>query len=262
MRPAGISHFKRENGAINDFKLIASLLVSSKRIMELGTLSKMTLQGFEDVDFSRPTGNFYTAAINPESYTLNYEILLSKEQPAKEAPEQTYISTAPQKMEFEFIFDSTGALQAHDIALPFNVGNTYGIWAQLMHFKKTVYDFIGDTHQTPFVKLKWGDLELKCKLEKMQVICKLFKPDGSPIRAVVKASFIEQIKKELLKPTSSPDLTHIRTVNAGDTLPLMCHYIYGDSTLYREVARVNNLLQFRRLIVGQQLVFPPLEKKN
>ena len=58
----------------------------------------------------------------------------------------------------------------------------------------------------------------------------------------------------------SPDLTHYRDEKKGDTLPLMCFRIYGDSRHYMEVARANKLANFRNLTVGEQVFFPPFEK--
>ena len=44
----------------------------------------------------------------------------------------------------------------------------------------------------------------------------------------------------------------------GDTLPLLCDRIYSDPSYYPDVARFNNLSDFRRLQPGQRLHFPPL----
>ena len=57
-----------------------------------------------------------------------------------------------------------------------------------------------------------------------------------------------------------PDLTHIRVVKEGDTLPSMANDIYGDFSYYLEVAKANNLQDFRNLIPGQKLYFPPFDK--
>jgi nucleoid-associated protein YgaU len=45
---------------------------------------------------------------------------------------------------------------------------------------------------------------------------------------------------------------------AGDTLPLLCARIYGDSSYYTDVARFNGLADVRSLRAGQRLHFPPL----
>ena len=60
---------------------------------------------------------------------------------------------------------------------------------------------------------------------------------------------------------TSPDLTHLRDVKDGDTLPLLVYDIYGDGKFYLEVARVNKLVNFRSLRSATRLSFPPLDKK-
>ncbi|HPF52255.1 MAG TPA: hypothetical protein PK335_11805, partial [Draconibacterium sp.] len=83
------------------------------------------------------------------------------------------------------------------------------------------------------------------------------------LRASARAKFkgfIEDNLRVALENNSSPDLTHVRMVNEGDTLPLMTYRIYGDSKYYLEVARVNKLTNFRKLKVGQKIFFPPIEK--
>ena len=97
----------------------------------------------------------------------------------------------------------------------------------------------------------------------MDITYKLFKPDGTPIRATIHATFkgfIEDSLRVARENNNSPDLTHIRMVNEGDTLPLMTFRIYGNSKYYLEVAKANKLVNFRKLVPGQQIFFPPIEK--
>lgn len=226
----------------------------------LGKLTKMTLVGFKDPEFRRPTFNVYQALVNPESYALNYAVVYNQEQaPGASANSGSYVNTPPRRLEFEFLFDATGALEAGGLS-PARLSGL-GVWAQLEEFKRAVYYYEGSAHRPPYVRLQWGQLVFKCQLETLSVTCKLFRPDGTPIRAVAKAAFVETVPdhhRTALENALSADLTHVRTVQAGDTLPLLCYQIYDDATLYREVARVNQLLDFRRLRVGQQLFFPPL----
>jgi nucleoid-associated protein YgaU len=60
----------------------------------------------------------------------------------------------------------------------------------------------------------------------------------------------------------SPDLTHLRVIRDGEKLQDHVVSIYGDAGLYLEVARVNRLVNFRRLTTGQTLVFPPVNKSD
>ena len=58
----------------------------------------------------------------------------------------------------------------------------------------------------------------------------------------------------------SPDMSRLITVKEGETLPYLCHKIYGDSRLVLQVARFNNLGGFRNIPAGTEAVFPPLKK--
>jgi len=87
--------------------------------------------------------------------------------------------------------------------------------------------------------------------------------DGKPIRAVCKVT-LRELKPEELRvieeANQSPDLTHYRVAKKGDTLPLMCYRIYGDSKYYWQVAKANKLSNFRLVQPGQEIFFPPIAK--
>jgi nucleoid-associated protein YgaU len=103
----------------------------------------------------------------------------------------------------------------------------------------------------------------RCVLKSASIAYKMFKPDGVPLRAVITAVFADNSDDQTrvaLAQDESPDLTHVRLVKDGDTLPALCHAIYGDPLRYLQVASVNGLDDFRRLEAGTRLVFPPLER--
>jgi nucleoid-associated protein YgaU len=111
--------------------------------------------------------------------------------------------------------------------------------------------------------IKWGALLFKGSLVDLSIEYRLFASDGTPLRANAKLKVKGTIDDDLRvakENNQSPDLTHYRKVKAGDTLPLMCYRIYGDSNYYLEVARVNKIMQFRKLKPGQEIFFPPLQK--
>ena len=126
---------------------------------------------------------------------------------------------------------------------------------------KIVYKLNGKVHETPIVEVQWGTTHFKGRLKKMDVKYVLFDLNGEPLRAEVSLDFyiyetIKEIEAEARK--SSPDLTHIIEVKAGDTLPNLCNKIYKDPSFYMQVARVNQLSTFCSLKPGMRLVFPPL----
>jgi hypothetical protein len=144
----------------------------------------------------------------------------------------------------------------------FGVFTEDGITKQVDTFRSVVFDYDGNIHSPTFLKLNWASLNFKCRLTTLDIRYTLFKPDGTPLRARANAAFIVFYdEKELARMANntSPDLSHLVTVKGGDTLPLLCYEIYGSSTPYLEVARVNRLENFRNLVTGTQLLFPPLQ---
>jgi hypothetical protein len=234
-----------------------------------GKLQKMTLKAFTDAAFSNAMADGeFTVQVNPESYTLTHTIEYTEQQAGgTSAAQPRYSCSRPQNLEFDFLFDATGVLNGDGIPAAESgvpaVTAVNSIVETIEKLKKVLYNFIGDTHETPYVKIYWGTLLFKCRLTNLGVTYKLFKPDGTPVRASAKCSFmgtVEDEQRTAAENAQSPDLTHMRRVKHGDTLPLMCYTIYGDENLYLQVAAVNKLNHYRNIKVGQELFFPPVEK--
>lgn len=227
--------------------------------MTPGELKKMRIFSHKSADYSDP-GEMFVALINPESYQLDYKIEYNDGQGQGASSSQLgYAHTKPEDLSFEFLFDATGALQTGPLFVP----PKPDITAELQRFKDMLTAYEGEIHQPRYLKLIWGTLLFKGRLSTLQIQFKLFKPDGRPLRAVAKATFkgsVEENFRVALENAQSPDVSHVRTVMAGDTLPLMCHRIYGESRFYLEVAKANGLADFRNLQPGDELIFPPLEK--
>jgi nucleoid-associated protein YgaU len=110
--------------------------------------------------------------------------------------------------------------------------------------------------------LFWGSLAFSARLTDYSLTYTLFKPDGTPLRAKADVTFAHYQSPELisqLEDRQSPDITHHIVVKAGDTLPVLCERVYGDNRHYIDVARHNRLVDFRHLMPGRKLVFPPLD---
>lgn len=241
--------------------------------MSLGQLQKMIVAGYKDDAFSQATGKTYEVLINPESYSLAYGTESNSQTPqGSSEAKMKFNRRVPQNISFKFLFDGTGVIKkdtgllsglASGLAIPGVNANPPDVAQDLANFKKVVYDYDPDTHQPPFVQLRWGLLLYNCRLTRMTVNFKLFKPDGTPLRAEADCSFeevIDQKKLAAIENRQSPDLTHVRTVIEGDTLSLMCFKEYGDSKYYYKVAEANGLTDFKQLTPGTKLIFPPIAK--
>lgn len=225
--------------------------------MAQGKLEKIKILAYNNPDFAdnHKVGDTFTAMINPESYVLDYKVEFTEGQGAgTSAATQRFNVTKPEEMAFEFLFDSTGII---------NGEKKDSIHDEVEAFKLMLLEYDSASHEPKHFKLVWGKFIFKGRCNSLSITYKLFNPDGSPIRAVCKAGFKGSIEETLRVATEnpqSPDLTHYRTVKMGDTLPLMCYNIYGDSKYYLQVAKVNKLYNFRELAQGTELFFPPLVK--
>jgi Contractile injection system tube protein len=194
------------------------------------------------------------ALINPETYTLEYKVKTADGQGQGTSGAQAKFEyTLPEELTFEFLFDNTGLIDDHP--------KPEGIFEDVSHFRRMLTAYQGDSHEPYHLKLVWGNLVFKGRAVEVSITYKLFNPDGQPIRGVVRVRFkgsIEESKRAAQEARRSPDLTHRRTVKAGDTLPLLCFQVYGDPRHYLFVAERNDLTDVRRLVAGQVLYFPPL----
>ncbi|MAM29897.1 MAG: hypothetical protein CMC13_12820 [Flavobacteriaceae bacterium] len=227
--------------------------------MNTGQLKKLRVTGYKDDQFTEKVGDGeFTSLLNPEKYTFKYKVEYSEAQgQGASATQPKFVRTPPEDLDLEFLFDRSGVIKGQDD----KTGD--GIISDLEKFKRIVFDYSGDEHKPNYVMIGWGTLLFKGSLLEMAIEFKLFASDGTPLRAVVKAKFKGSVEDNLRvarENNNSPDLTHIRTVKEGDTLPLMTYRIYGDSKYYLQVAMANNLGNFRKLTPGQQLKFPPIKK--
>ena len=239
-------------------------------VISNGSLIKLKIIAHEDAKCQKPVKDKeFEALINPSQFIEDLSVSYSQCQGKGTSGVQLqFDKITPANFDLELIFDATGILvkkEVFDITNPLSPPKPESVEDQIKKFKEVTMSYDGETHSTYYLKLIWGKLFFIGNLIKLKITYTLFKPDGTPLRAKANATF-KQFKEDELRiieeGKSSPDLTHVRTVKAGDTLPLMTYNIYGDFSYYLEVARVNKLKNYRQLIPGMKLIFPPLNKET
>ncbi|MBD2199388.1 MULTISPECIES: CIS tube protein [Calothrix] len=230
-----------------------------------GELSKVKIQAYKDKRFENKHGEF-DLPINPEQLSQSFKVEYDAAQDiGAQGNDLQYKCTKPEEIKLEFTFDGTGVVPIK------GKPNTFykDVGKQVQELLNVVYTMQSDTHRPNFLRLLWGNLtfgttnSFDCILIDLQINYTLFAPDGKPLRAKINATFVSYIEAQRRvrkEGKQSPDVTHVRKVTAGDTLPLMTHRIYGDPSYYLQVAKVNGLVNFRRLLDNKDLRFPPLEK--
>lgn len=216
-----------------------------------GELIKMKIVAYSDPEYANYIGE-YDVLINPEvikdKKTQEYSTTNSTN--GSSAQTVTYKGVGGSDFDLVLFFDGTGIISSKEVEI------------QIQELKSLAFDFNGDIHEPNYLRVYWGTQSLfQGRLKTWDVNNTLIGLDGTPKRAEVSISLVASIsakKKSLEEKKNSADLTHVRTVLGGDSLPLMCYRIYGDSSLYMKVADYNNLKNFRNLKPGQELFFPPI----
>jgi nucleoid-associated protein YgaU len=226
-------------------------------------LEKLTINGYRDSKRTGKPQKSLKVMYNPESFSMKHVNDYGKLQAIDTTGTSArYWSSRPDGLALELIFDGTGV--GNDGASTQGGQATPSVTKQVDDFLKLCFDMDGDLHEPKFLKIQWGQAELKdfdCRLESVEITYTSFDRGGSPLRATLATTFIEDLdpsKRIRLENKKSPDLSRSRVVKAGDTLPLLCKELYGDAGLYLFVARANELDDFRNLKPGQTLLFPPL----
>ncbi|MEM9337600.1 MAG: LysM peptidoglycan-binding domain-containing protein [Bacteroidota bacterium] len=220
--------------------------------MSSGKKIKVVIEGYKNPDFTGKVGEF-TLQINPEKYTKEAPKQASKKENVLSNGEVAPSNTAESLdiLKFEFYLDSTGI-----------VPGCTDVHKSVSELRKLGLEVNGEIHRNNYLKVRWDAvLVFSCVMKSLNVDYLLFKPDGTPVRAKLQAEFEEFIDAETQakqQNTSSPDLTHVKTVLAGDTLPHLCYQVYGDVKYYLQVAAYNDILNVSRLNPGQKIIFPPL----
>ena len=234
-------------------------------LSHLFKLEKLRIEAYKDIERTRPASPAsLDVMFNPTSYKQKHAITY---EPATKQARNTpgrparYNYTPPAEIAFKFVLDGTGVSK-------FGLEHAADV-LQGKTVKKAIEDFLaicirmnGSIHEPNFLIVKWGsNLSFSGRLETLEINHTLFDAAGDPLRAELDVSFVEdkspaKLNREAGK--NSPDLTHVRIVRAGDTLPLLCQEIYGSPRHYLKVARDNGLDDFRHLEPGQRIVFKPL----
>lgn len=214
-------------------------------------LEKLSITAYSDSTYLSEVDHCIVQ-INPASYkhshSIDYE---SKVAIGASGAELEFQGMPPQTVSFKIVFDGTGIIDEQK-----NIQDLIDI------FKETCFNYQDEIHQPNYLIISWGTLVFKCKLTSLDLNYTLFKPDGTPLRAEADVSFKEALDdSEIAKAADnkSPDLTHEIIVKAGDTLPLLCFNVYGDSSYYIEVARYNGMTNFRKLIPGTVIHLPSIK---
>jgi len=217
-------------------------------------LQPIILTAYTDENYtSAIDGLKYKTMINPDSITWQRSIEYNKKQPPNtSSPSQKFKATPSDQLNFDIVIDCTGVVDPNRLSMNNEIAS----------LEKTVFTFNGKIHRPNFIKIQWGQgFNFNGVLDSFNTTYSLFKPDGTPLRAKVSLHFSLYVAPKTVKKldnSTSPDITHLVTVQQGMTLPQLCRNVWNDDSYYVQVARYNDLNKFRNLSGIETLLFPPI----
>lgn len=219
-------------------------------------MQTIKISAYTDKDFSQQHGSALELPMEPEQISFGNSIHYRDDrQLGSTGGDIRFEKYGPATLSLKFTIDCTGVVEG---TLP---GDS--VYDKVNDLADLLYVYNSDGHSPSYVVVTYGELLFKGRLEKMDTKYQLFSSGGVPLRATVSLVFKRFMTgKEERKKFSkqSPDMSRLVTVKEGETLPYLCHRLYGDSLLVREVARFNELDSFRNIPAGTQMLFPPLKK--
>lgn len=231
-----------------------------------GKLVKMMILSFATDSDGEPKGppRPFPVMYNPERYTTSIQtIYQSQTQPGDSAEELAFDRIEGKEISFEFLFDATGgsvnSIQGEAAKQLGSVDAQIELFLQLTHERDP------EEHQPPKLTLVWGTFIFDCRLVSANIEYMMFNPSGRPLRAKIDATFKgdrPRVLQAAMDKLFSADLTHVRLVKAGETLPLISKEVYGDTKYYLQIAELNGITNIRNVTPGTELILPPIDKQS
>jgi LysM repeat protein len=199
------------------------------------------------------TQDSLTVYCNPEEYTLNQDNNFAQAAvPGLRAPLLQFVSGNMQTLEMELLVDT------YSTPTPLNAKQ------DVRELTRQITDLMNidpSTHAPPVLIFAWGLLSFTCVLARVSQRFIMFREDGVPVRARLQVTFNQFENAELeAKETKreTADYSQLHTVHQGETLSSIATKVYQNPTLWRPIARHNQLADPRVLEVGRQLLIPRL----
>jgi hypothetical protein len=194
---------------------------------------------------------------NPTEYTIaKQNQWQAKPIVGKNVPKMEFTSGGSKTMTFELFLDvfeeDKGDVRTH----------VNKLWDLTMINEKNK-DKKTNRSRPPLCLFQWGpDWQFQAAVTSLSVRYTLFRLDGTPARATASIT-LQEATDDKDQPKTNPtsgSMPGYRRCQVGvhDTLPLIAHREYGDSTQWRSIAQANDLDDPNAIEAGMVLSIPPL----
>ena len=194
----------------------------------------------------------FKVLFNPEQYNISRSVNYAQiSVPGLDNPILQYISGKQTTLNLTLHFDTIN---------PYVPTNTE---EDVELLTKPIMDSLkidGGLHSPPSAKFEWGSFNFVGVITDAKQSFTMFLPSGKPIRSKMDITFVYagSIENKKESPRESPDRTKIRPLEQDGALWRLAHTEYGDASLWRHIAKANNISNPLRCQAGQMLEIPPL----
>lgn len=212
-------------------------------------LQKLQIIGYVNSNYTTTdSSRLFSAQINPEQVKISKQITYEADNTlGKEKKATRYRHHDPADLSFDFFLDDTGVVPGQKKNMKTLIGE----------LENALYKTNAESHEPGYAKVVWGTLIFHGRMKSLSYDYTLFAPNGTPLRAKVSLAFIGHFDKDATVK-NSPDVSRTLTIKSGDKLSTLCQQIYNDASYCADIARQNNLQQFRNIHPGLKVMFPPL----
>lgn len=222
-------------------------------------LQKIIIIGFSDKNVTDKEAGRFVIPINPENISRNHQINLENSASGgSQHNDSKHANTPSEDLRLEFTLDNTGTVEG-------NILEGTPVGKQVEDFLNLTYKLQGGIRKPNFLKILWWDgFAFDCQLTNAQVTYTLFKPDGTPLRAKINASFKQHTSAELrvaIEGKTSAVFTKVQSVlEAGERITNVAQKAFSDAGKFMEIARANDLVNLRKQLGNAPLALPGLHE--
>lgn len=216
-----------------------------------GELKKLTITAYAEPTRIVPVLT-YELMLNPKQFKRSVNISYNPTTTKSSFGQVNRFSQVNnEEVSIEFMIDGIGTTgQKRDVA------------ADAEYFLAVCKGAAGLLERPNFLRLNWGVVVMSAVLTSADVTYTLFKPDGTPIRAMVSASFREDRNKALSIAENARNVianTNISYLAETENLATKAFDVYKKKVEPTLIAKANGIKKFRDIAPGTKITFPPLK---
>jgi hypothetical protein len=206
---------------------------------------------------------------NPTQYTfVKANTWRSQSLTGSDVPTLNFMGGGPMVMQFELFFDTYAPDEPDTTKRNQIAGQDVRTYTEVLLNLMKIDPSLASNDKAkagrpPICSFHWGNYwSFKGVITDVTLSFTLFTNEGKPVRARATVS-LQQVEQEGTYPRQNPTSGGAGTrpshvVGPDETLDLIAYQEYGDSTLWRHLARANRLENPRTLRPGQRLIVPSL----